>query len=145
MKLHGRLARAASFRRLWHMRDIETEDDVRALVDEFYAAIREDALLNPIFTDVAKVDWEHHLPKMYAFWGGLIFGRSGYVGQPFAAHVKLPVERAHFTRWVALFHATVDRLFSGAGARRAKDAAASIAHTFALRMGLINPMAGQLL
>lgn len=127
------------------MRDIETEADVRTLVDAFYAAIREDALLNPIFTDVAQVDWEHHLPKMYAFWSGLIFGRPGYVGQPFAAHVKLPVGREHFQRWVELFHATVDRLFAGDAAQRAKNAAASIAHTFALRMGVIDPMAGQML
>ena len=127
------------------MRDIETEADVRALVDAFYAAIRDDALLNPIFTDVAQVDWDHHLPKMYAFWNGLIFGQPGYVGQPFAAHVQLPVAREHFQRWLELFHATVDRLFSGAGALRAKNAAASIAHTFAMRMGLIDPMVGRLL
>jgi hemoglobin len=127
------------------MGDIETEADVRVLVNEFYAAIREDALLNPIFTEVAQVDWQHHLPKMYAFWNGLIFGKPGYVGQPFAAHVKLPVERDHFVRWLELFQATVDRHFEGAGAKRAKDAAASIAHTFAMRMGLIDPMVGQLL
>lgn len=50
------------------MKDIESSADVRLLVDEFYGAIRGDALLNPIFTDIAKVDWEQHLPKMYAFW-----------------------------------------------------------------------------
>jgi hemoglobin len=127
------------------MRDIETDADVRTLVDTFYAAIREDELLNPIFTDVAQVDWAHHLPKMYAFWSGLIFGKPGYVGQPFAAHVPLPVGREHFARWLGLFRATVDRLFAGPAANRAKDAAASIAHTFAMRMGVIDPMAGRML
>lgn len=121
------------------MKDIETDDDVRLLVDEFYTAIRVDDLLNPIFSDVARVDWPRHLPKMYAFWSGLIFGKPGYVGQPFAAHVRLPVPRAHFDRWLALFHKTVDRHFAGLGAQRAKDASAIMAHTFALRMGLINP------
>ena len=127
------------------MRPIETEADVRALVDEFYAAIRDDALLNPIFSDVAQVNWAHHLPKMYAFWNGLILGQPGYRGHPFPPHTVLPVGPEHFTRWVELFHATVDRHFTGAGAKRAKDAAASIAHTFAMRMGLIDPTAGQLL
>jgi hemoglobin len=127
------------------MRPIETEADVRLLVDEFYAAIREDELLNPIFTDVAQVNWEHHLPKMYAFWNGLILGVPGYRGQPFPPHTVLPVGREHFARWVELFRGTVDRHFSGPAAQRAKDAAASIAHTFALRMGVIDPMAGQLL
>jgi hemoglobin len=127
------------------MKDIETEADVRLLVDEFYSAIRADALLNPIFTDVAQVDWAHHLPKMYAFWNGLILGQPGYVGQPFAPHLRLPVTRDHFTRWLELFRATVDRLFAGSAAKRAKDAAGSIAHTFAMRMGVIDPMAGQML
>lgn len=127
------------------MKDIETEADVRLLVDGFYAAIREDALLNPIFADVARVDWAQHLPKMVAFWNGLIFGQPGYMGAPFAAHVNLPVGREHFTRWLELFRRTVERLFAGKNAQRAQDAAASIAHTFAMRMGLINPMAGQML
>ena len=59
------------------MPDITTEADVRVLVDTFYEKVREDALLDPIFSDVAKVDWEHHLPKMYAFWNGMILGKAG--------------------------------------------------------------------
>lgn len=127
------------------MKDIESEADVRALVDAFYAAIREDALLNPIFSDVAQVDWAHHLPRMYAFWNGLILGLPGYTGAPFPMHAVLPVTREHFVRWLDLFRATVDRLYAGERAQRAKDAAASIAHTFALRMRLIDPMAGKML
>lgn len=127
------------------MSDIETEADVRLLVDQFYGSIREDALLNPIFTDVAQVDWSHHLPKMYAFWNSMILGIPGYSGAPFPPHSVLPVDRSHFVRWLDLFKATVDTHFSGPRATRAKDAAASIAHTFAMRMGLIDPMAGQML
>lgn len=125
------------------MNDIETETDVKHMVDEFYAAIRADALLNPIFSDVAQVDWAHHLPKMYAFWNGMILGKPGYVGAPFAAHVSLPVSGAHFARWLELFRDTVDRNFAGVGATRAKNAAASIAHTFAMRIGLVDPAAGK--
>lgn len=127
------------------MKDIENEQDVRQLVDEFYGAIRDDSLLNPIFTDVAQVDWEHHLPRMYAFWNGLILGIPGYSGAPFIPHTRLPVGREHFVRWLDLFRATVDRLFAGIHAQRAKDAAGSIAHTFAMRLGVIDPMAGQML
>jgi hemoglobin len=127
------------------MADIENETDVRTLVDAFYGAIREDALLNPIFTDIAQVEWEHHLPKMYAFWNGLILGQPGYAGAPFIAHTRLPVTREHFTRWLELFRATVDEHFAGERAQRAKDAAGSIAHTFAMRMGLIDPIAGRML
>jgi hemoglobin len=127
------------------MTDITSEADVRRLVDEFYAAIRADALLNPIFSDVAKVDWAAHLPKMYAFWNGLILGKPGYAGAPFPPHTVLPVGREHFARWVALFHETVDANFAGPAAKRARDAASSIAHTFAMRMGLIEPLGAGLL
>jgi hemoglobin len=127
------------------MRDIENEADVRAMVDAFYQRIQSDALLGPIFNDVAQVDWTHHLPKMYAFWNGVILGLAGYQGAPFPPHTVLPIRREHFERWVALFHQTVDALFSGEAATRAKNAAASIAHTFALRMRVIDPMKGQLL
>lgn len=127
------------------MTDIETEADVRELVDAFYAQIQRDALLGPIFNDVAQVDWAHHLPKMYAFWNGIILGVTGYRGAPFPPHTVLPIGREHFERWVALFCGTVDAKFTGVGATRAKNAAASIAHTFAMRLGVIDPMQGQLL
>ena len=127
------------------MRDIEAEVDVRELVDAFYGKIREDTLLNPIFSDVAKVDWANHLPKMYAFWNSMILGIPGYAGRPFPPHAVLPVTDKHFERWVELFKATVDERFTGPGAVRAKNAAASIAHTFAMRLGLIQPPAGTLM
>jgi hemoglobin len=127
------------------MADITNEADVRLLVDEFYGAIRRDDLLNPIFSDIAQVDWAHHLPKMYAFWNQIILGVPGYAGAPFPPHTKLPVQREHFSRWVGLFQATVDAHFAGPAAKRAKDAAASIAHTFAMRLGVIDPIAGRLL
>jgi hemoglobin len=127
------------------MPDIASEAAVRELVDAFYGKIQQDDLLNPIFSDVAKVDWSHHLPKMYAFWNGMILGVPGYAGRPFPPHAVLPVTAEHFDRWLLLFKQTVDERFSGPGATRAKNAAASIAHTFALRMGLLQPRPDALL
>lgn len=127
------------------MKDIAGETDVRTLVDGFYAQIQRDELLGPIFNDVAQVDWSHHLPKMYAFWNGLILGQPGYTGAPFPPHTTLPVRREHFVRWVELFHRTVDASFTGPVATRAKNAAASIAHTFALRLRVIDPLRGEVM
>ncbi len=127
------------------MDDILTELDVKKLVDEFYIKVRGDALLDPIFSEVVKVDWEHHLPKMYAFWNGMILGKTGYEGHPFPVHAVLPVGMEHFERWLALFKQTVEENFDGEGATRANNAAASIAHTFAMRMGLIDPTAGKMI
>lgn len=127
------------------MKDLESPEDVRLLVDTFYASVRNDELLNPIFTDVAQVDWEQHLPKLYAFWNALLLGIPGYQGSPFLPHQKLPVALDHFQRWVALFHEAVDRHFAGPRARKARDTASSMAHTFAMRLGLIDPIVGRLL
>ena len=127
------------------VKDITDENDVRALVDAFYEKVRADERLNPIFTEVVEVDWDTHLPKMYAFWNNLILGIPGYSGRPFPKHMELPVDRSHFERWLELFKATVDEHFSGRGAEQAKNGAASIAHTFALRMGLLEDEPGPLM
>ena len=121
------------------MRDIENEADVRQLVDEFYGAIRGDALLNPIFTDVAQVDWAHHLPAMYSFWSTMLLRTQSYKGRPWPKHAPLPVRQEHFERWVSLFCQTVDGLFEGPKATEAKSVALSIADTFQTRFGIFNP------
>jgi hemoglobin len=116
--------------------DIATPEDIKLLVDSFYARVREDELIGPIFNDVARVDWEHHLPLLYKFWGTLLFRSAEYKGNPFSKHLFLPVDKAHFQRWVSLFVSTVDNLFAGPKAEEAKGYARSIADTFQNRMGL---------
>ena len=54
--------------------DLETEADIIQLVDAFYARVNADALLRPIFNDVAQVDWASHLPTMYDFWSSVLLG-----------------------------------------------------------------------
>ena len=44
-------------------KDISTPEDVKTLVDAFYNDVKSDSVIGYIFTDVAKVDWEEHLPK----------------------------------------------------------------------------------
>ena len=116
--------------------DIQTEEDICRLVDSFYDHVNQDDLLGPVFNQFAKVDWEHHLPKMYEFWSTVLFGSMAYKGQPFPKHLALPVDRTHFTRWIALFTQTVDELFVGAMAEQAKQKATSIANIFQMKMGL---------
>ncbi|RNI32628.1 group III truncated hemoglobin [Rufibacter immobilis] len=116
--------------------DIATEEDIRTLVDTFYGHVNQDDLLRPIFNEVAHVDWEHHLPNMYAFWSSVLFGSMAYKGQPFPKHLALPIERTHFTRWIALFIQTVEDLFAGPMAEQAKQKATSIANIFQMKMGL---------
>ncbi|MEP6956235.1 MAG: group III truncated hemoglobin [Chthoniobacterales bacterium] len=122
--------------------DITTTEDVRTLVDSFYDKVGGDELLAPIFNDFARVDWDTHLPTMYRFWESMLFGAGTYEGAPFPKHAVLPVQREHFVRWLALFVETVNAHFSGPKAEEAKGRAASIADTFAQRMGLLKDAYG---
>ncbi|MDO7844902.1 group III truncated hemoglobin [Hymenobacter sp. M29] len=114
--------------------DLETEADIVRLVDTFYGRVNEDALLRPIFNDVAQVDWAHHLPTMYDFWSSVLLGTSRYKGRPMARHFPLPIKPEHFQQWLVLFRASVDELFAGPKADDAKLRAQSIGAMFEHRM-----------
>lgn len=118
-------------------KDILSEADVKYMVNTFYDKVNRDEVLSPVFNDFAKVDWPHHLPKMYAFWNFLILGIPGYKGQPFPMHAALPISQNHFDRWLELFKRNVDEHFSGMNASMAKAKAESIALTFQYKLGIL--------
>ncbi len=120
-----------------HSADIQTQKDIRNLVDSFYGHARRDPLLGPVFEEAIH-NWQEHLPTMYQFWERLLLGASDYNGNPFQKHLHLALDKYHFTRWLELFFQTIDENFSGAKAEEAKKLARSIADSFQLRMG-INP------
>ena len=117
--------------------DIRTEQDVELMVDSFYAKVNQDPLLAYVFNDFAEVNWESHLDKMYKFWNTLIFGVQSYKGNPFAAHVPLPVDKTHFERWLSLFEENMDELFAGEVAEHTKLRAKSIAYVFSTKLAQI--------
>lgn len=118
------------------LQDMKGAADVRTLIDRFYNKVQRDTLLEPIFNEVAKVDWEHHLPIMYQFWETMLFRTGGYSGKPFPKHLVLPLRSEHFIQWLTLFRQTVDESFTGPKAEEAKKWAEHIAHTFQQRMNL---------
>jgi hemoglobin len=111
--------------------DITSRADIERLVDAFYERVRADDLLGPIFDDVARTDWAKHLPKMYEFWQSVLFGVSGFRGNPLQIHRDLarrvPLGEKEFGRWLDLFHETVDTTFSGPRAEDVKLRALRIA------------------
>jgi len=121
------------------VKDIATEAEIKLLVDRFYERAQQDELLGPVFNEIARVDWEHHLPTMYSFWSTMLFRTMNYKGRPWPKHAPLPVRQEHFERWVSLFSQTVDSLFTGPKASEAKSIALSIADTFQTRFGIFNP------
>jgi hemoglobin len=112
-------------------KDISNRADIQQLVDTFYLKVRADETIGYLFNDVAQVNWEQHLPRMYDFWENILFQTGSFKGNPMAAHVQLhqksPLSAAHFDRWQQLFLATVDELFEGDMAELIKQRALSIA------------------
>jgi hemoglobin len=112
-------------------KDISNRADIQLLVDTFYNKVRLDETIGYLFNDVAQVNWEQHLPRMYDFWENILFQTGGFKGNPMAAHVQLhqqsPLTAAHFERWQQLFLATVDEQFEGDKAELIKQRARSIA------------------
>lgn len=114
--------------------DIRNDEDVRKLVHTFYGKVQEDERLGYIFNDFAEVDWDQHLPKMIDFWSNLLFQTGRYKGRPFRQHIPLPIQKDDFSIWFGLFESTIDELFEGNKAEYAKEMAAKIASSFALKM-----------
>jgi hemoglobin len=82
-----------------------TEAMIERLVRGFYAKVRGDEMLGPIF-EARIADWEPHLAQMCAFWSSVALMSGRYHGAPMPKHLPLPVDAAHFDRWLALFEAT---------------------------------------
>lgn len=118
--------------------DVTDRDDVAALVRDFYGRAFADPLLGPVFTDVARMDLEAHLPVMCDFWETVLFATGSYRRNAMTPHVALhaaaPLSAAHFDRWLALWTATVDDRHAGVRARRAKERAAGIAASMRRRV-----------
>lgn len=91
---------------------------VARLVDGFYARIRADDLLGPIFAGVIT-DWPPHLDRMKAFWRSILMNTGEFSGNPMARHLAIGgLEPRHFCHWLGLFYAALDDLEPHPDARR---------------------------
>lgn len=80
-----------------------TEDEVSNLVHTFYARVRQDDVLSPIF-DAHVDDWDHHLAKLVDFWSSILRRTGRFTGAPMPKHAVLPgLDAALFQRWLGLF------------------------------------------
>ena len=110
--------------------DIQTEEDIKLMVDTFYDKVNADSILSPVFNEFAKVDWDSHLPRMYSFWNKMLFAKGDFEGNPFQKHIPLPVTPEHFERWISIFTQNIDEHFIGDMAEEVKLRAKSIAYAF---------------
>ncbi|HEY5842477.1 MAG TPA: group III truncated hemoglobin [Mycobacterium sp.] len=113
------------------MSDLASRADVDALLRRFYGqALHDDVLYEP-FTELRDGGLEAHLPVMCDFWETVLFRAGLYKGSAMTVHRQLhalhPLHAGHFVRWLTLWAATVDDMFSGPNADRAVVQAARVA------------------
>lgn len=113
------------------MKDIENQEDLYLLVDEFYKKLLADPSISYIFTDVVKIKIQEHLPILVTFWSQAILGTGGYTKNLTEIHLDID-KKEHLTPelfqiWLGHFNNTVDEHFKGAKAEQIKTQALSIA------------------
>ncbi|MES2774375.1 MAG: group III truncated hemoglobin [Bacteroidota bacterium] len=118
--------------------DIESRADILVLLQQFYNKLLADPSISYIFTDVAKIDLDHHLPILADFWEMVIFQKDTYRKNAMQVHTRLheqtPLKKEHFDTWLKYFNQTVDDLFDGEKAFIAKQRALSIATAIQIKI-----------
>jgi hemoglobin len=116
--------------------DIQDRADCERLVRAFYEKAMADDLIGWIFTDVAELDLEAHIPVITRFWETNLLGAKSYKGGAFGVHGRLHqkasggLRKEHFERWLVLWCQTVDELFDGPLAAAAKVHGLRVANAF---------------
>lgn len=111
-----------------------TEPMIESLVGHFYARVRRDDMLGPIFNKAID-DWPEHLRKLSAFWSSVTLMSGKYKGQPMVVHAGIPeITDAHFARWLELFKSSAAELCPEPAAALFIDRANRIAES--LKLGI---------
>ena len=88
------------------------EASITDLVHSFYAKVRKDEFIGPIFNETIGDNWGPHLATMVNFWSSVMLTTGAYKGNPMIKHQRLPGLRAeHFERWLEMFEETASDLF----------------------------------
>lgn len=113
------------------MNDIQNQEDLHLLVDEFYKKLLADHSISYIFTDVVKIKLEEHLPILVTFWSQAILGTGGYTNNLTQIHLDVSAKEylspELFKIWLHHFYTSVDENFKGEKAEQIKTQALSIA------------------
>lgn len=111
--------------------DLVDRADVEALLRRFYGRVLADELLADPFVGVRVIGLDAHIPRMCDFWETVLFRAGSYRGSALNAHRgvhrRTPLSADHFVRWLSIWHHTVDEMYRGHTAERAKIQAARIA------------------
>lgn len=118
--------------------DLDSKQHIASFLQLFYNKLLHDAVLAPIFLDVAGIDIRVHIGHIQAYWEKLLLGEDSYQRHTMnihrALHGKRALTEAEFDRWLAFYVSTVDENFSGPFADKAKRIAGHIAANMKTRI-----------
>jgi hemoglobin len=113
------------------MNDIEERSDIILLVKRFYDKLMVDDVVGYLFTDIAQINLEQHLPILHDFWETMLLDNMIYQGNPMKKHLALNLQEKllpqHFERWLMHWETTVNENFAGESADKAIERARNIA------------------
>lgn len=112
-----------------------TEIELQGLVEHFYAKVRQDEFIGPLF-NAAIGDWPEHLVKLQAFWSSVMLTTGRYKGSPMGAHIRHAgsIEPAMFDRWLELWRETAAERLAPADASAIIAKAERIAESLKLAL-----------
>lgn len=110
-----------------------TEEALGIVVERFYARVRVDPLLGPIF-EGAVHDWPEHLARLTNFWSSVMLTSGRYKGRPLPAHLKHAdlITAEAFERWLGLWKMVTDEVLAPDAAAAIQAKAARIAESLSL-------------
>lgn len=111
-------------------KDIENLKDIQYLVDAFYAKVKLDSFIGPFFNSRLEGRWEMHHRKLYRFWHTVLLRRPDYFGDPVPMHLNMALTRDHFNQWLKIWTETIDEMYEGVIAERAKFRGKTMANAF---------------
>ncbi|MDE2167260.1 MAG: group III truncated hemoglobin [Alphaproteobacteria bacterium] len=112
-----------------------TDESIGVLIRSFYAKVRRDAQLGPIFEGAIGNNWDNHISKMCDFWGAAMRISRHYSGDMLTAHRRVKgLQPALFGRWLELFEQTVAELFAAEAGAALCDRARKTAHNLQLAL-----------
>ncbi|GAB3014786.1 group III truncated hemoglobin [Mycobacterium bourgelatii] len=118
--------------------DLADRADVEALLHRFYGRALIDEVLAEPFAELRATGLDAHIPTMCDFWETVLFRAGRYKGSALAPHLKVhqrtPLTDRHFLRWLQIWHDTVDEMYHGPAAERAKVQAGRIAWAMLRRL-----------
>lgn len=124
------------------MKDIQSEDEIYLVVNEFYKKLLADQKISYIFTDVVQIKLEEHLPILVTFWSQAILGTGGYTNNLTQIHLdvnaKSYLSKELFEIWLDHFEAAIDENFEGFNCEQMKKQAHQLSTVMQIKIAQQN-------